>query len=112
MNRLLFDNPVLIKHIRIRLRRPQAIYLGIVVLCLCLCVMWAGLEFDGLDNGFVFTLLVWCMGGCCSWSEPARSQLPSVRPMKQGFWIFTALLLFHLTRRRWDSSWAVLSANT
>jgi len=62
MNRLLFDNPVLIKHIRIRLRRPQAIYLGIVVLSLCLCSMWAGWKFNGLGNGAVFTLLVWCIG--------------------------------------------------
>ena len=63
MNRLLADNPVLIKHIRIRLRRPQAIYLGIVVLSLCLCVMWAGWKLNGLDNGTVFSILVWSMGG-------------------------------------------------
>ena len=42
MNQLIFDNPILIKHIRTRLSPPQSIYTGIVALVLCLCIMWAG----------------------------------------------------------------------
>lgn len=62
MNKLIFDNPILIKHIRARLRRPQAVYLGIVVLCLCLCIMWAGWYGQGLDNGAIFTLMIFGVG--------------------------------------------------
>jgi hypothetical protein len=62
MNKLLFDNPILIKHIRSRMRRPQALYLGIVVFTICLCIMWAGWYGEGLDNGTIFSLLIFGIG--------------------------------------------------
>ncbi|MDA0589545.1 MAG: hypothetical protein O2820_12695 [Planctomycetota bacterium] len=62
MDKLLFDNPILIKHIRARLRRPQATYLAIVVLSLCLCIMWAGWYGNGLDNGVIFSLMIFGVG--------------------------------------------------
>ena len=57
MNQLIFDNPILIKHIRTRLRPPQSIYTGIVTLILCLCLMWFGWEAKLLDNGGIFTVM-------------------------------------------------------
>jgi hypothetical protein len=62
MNKLLFDNPILIKHIRTRMRRPQAFYLGIVAVTICLSIMWAGWYGGGLDNGVIFSLMIFGIG--------------------------------------------------
>lgn len=62
MNQLIFDNPILIKHIRTRLRPPQSIYTGIVALVLCLCIMWAGWQGQALDNGVIFTVMIFGVG--------------------------------------------------
>lgn len=62
MNQLIFDNPVLIKHIRSRLRRPQSVYLVIVALVLCVCIMWAGWQGRGLQNGVIFSIMIFGVG--------------------------------------------------
>ncbi len=50
------DNPILVKHIRSRLR-PQALASGVaVVLILCLCIAWAGLRSALFQNGTAFGL--------------------------------------------------------
>src|SRR5262249_12194288 len=39
---ILFDNPILIKHVRSRLRRGQVVATGLVVLVLAACIAWTG----------------------------------------------------------------------
>ena len=41
---VLLDNPLLIKHVRSRLRRPQVLPWVVVLVVLCLCICWAGFE--------------------------------------------------------------------
>ena len=62
MDQFLFDNPVLIKHVRSRLRSPQGMYLVLVVGIVCCCIMWAG--FGGLkfDEGIPFLLFFMLQG--------------------------------------------------
>ena len=62
MNQLIFDNPILIKHLRTRLRPPQSLYIGIVALVICLCIMWAGWQGQALDNGGIFTVMIFGVG--------------------------------------------------
>jgi hypothetical protein len=46
-----FDNPILIKHVRSRLR-PQAFFSSLaVVVILCLCILWAGYQLDMFASG-------------------------------------------------------------
>lgn len=50
------DNPILVKHIRSRLR-PQPLASGVaVVLILCLCIAWAGVQSDLFQKGTAFGL--------------------------------------------------------
>ncbi len=57
--RLFFDNPVLIKHVRSRLRRGPVVTLAVAVLALCAFLTWATFALGGADNGTGFwTLLV------------------------------------------------------
>ena len=50
----LFDNPILIKHLRSRLRRTQATSLALVVLVVCVCLLWAGFQGLGMKDGGLF----------------------------------------------------------
>lgn len=56
MNRLALwlDNPILIKHVRSRLRRMQALPAVAVVMILCLCIVLIGYQYDGLAGGGAF----------------------------------------------------------
>ena len=53
---LLNDNPILIKHVRARLRRPQGTYLVIAVFLIAACLMWAGQVGRILDKGPIFVI--------------------------------------------------------
>ncbi len=56
MNRLALwlDNPILIKHVRSRLRRMQALPAVAVVMILCLCIVMIGYQYDRLAGGGSF----------------------------------------------------------
>lgn len=57
MNReMLTDNPILMKHVRSRLRRPQGTYLVIAVFLIAVCLLWAGHAANVLDQGPIFVL--------------------------------------------------------
>lgn len=60
LKQLILDNPLLIRHVRARLRRPQAGYLTFVVLLLACCLLWAGYEADGLDGSGIFAIFFGC----------------------------------------------------
>lgn len=62
MNEMLFDNPLLIKHIRSRLRRPQITYLLIVVCIICTFILWLGFAGIGFETGIPFALLFGLQG--------------------------------------------------
>ncbi len=53
VSELFLDNPVLIKHLRSRLRRAQALPAGAIVLVLCLLIAWYGAITLGFSNGGV-----------------------------------------------------------
>lgn len=52
----LFDNPILTKHARSRLRRAQATSIGLVVVVICSCLLWSGFQAGGqfLQQGGLF----------------------------------------------------------
>lgn len=56
MSTLLFDNPILVKHCRARLRRPQSGYLIFVTLVLSGCVLSMGHFADAIKPGAWFVL--------------------------------------------------------
>lgn len=56
MNSLLFDNPIIVKHCRAKLRSPQSGYLVFVTLVLCGCLLWAGHSADAIKDGYWFVL--------------------------------------------------------
>ena len=60
MNRLTgwIDNPIFVKHLRSRLRRPQFLPAASVVLVLCLIIMWGGYVLNGFANGAAFGALL------------------------------------------------------
>lgn len=55
---LVFDNPMLTKHLRSRLRPTQVAPWLVVVVILCLFIIWAGQAFNWLNNGFALSLLL------------------------------------------------------
>jgi hypothetical protein len=57
MDKLLFDNPILIKHIRSRTRKSQLMPTLLIVFILSCCIMWGGYEGQGLKNGVTFGIL-------------------------------------------------------
>ena len=75
MNDLLFDNPILVKHLRSRLRRPQITYLLLVVLVVCGFVMWAGFAGMGFELGVPFVLFFLVQG--CALHLVGTSQVAS-----------------------------------
>ena len=48
------DNPILIKHLRSRLRRQPLFSAIVVTLVLCVCIAWAGYELDSFTTGGAF----------------------------------------------------------
>jgi hypothetical protein len=64
MNRLRawLDNPILVKHLRSRLRVSPLAASAVVVVVLCLCVMWAGLFLSWFAGGTAFGILLGLQG--------------------------------------------------
>ncbi len=56
---ILLDNPVLVKHVRSRLRPAQAVSSLAVVLCICLLIVYTGLTYGYLEAGPSF---MWLFG--------------------------------------------------
>jgi hypothetical protein len=48
------DNPILVKHLRSRLRKQPLITSIVVVQALCLCIVWAGYQFGSFGSGRPF----------------------------------------------------------
>lgn len=55
---IILDNPILVKHIRTRLRRQQVLMWLSTVLILCLGIVWAGQAWNLISNGAAFTFLL------------------------------------------------------
>lgn len=53
---LLTDNPILMRHVRSRLRAPQGTYLIIAVFLLAACLLWAGHSMGALNGWSIFLL--------------------------------------------------------
>ncbi|QEH33529.1 ABC-2 family transporter protein [Aquisphaera giovannonii] len=53
-----FDNPLFMKHVRSRLRRPAIVSGSIVTLAICLCIAWAGYEFNQFVSGGTYGALL------------------------------------------------------
>ncbi|MDA0281979.1 MAG: hypothetical protein O3B13_06165 [Planctomycetota bacterium] len=75
LNQMLFDNPLLVRHVRSRLRSPQPGYLTVVVVLLASCLMWAGYAADGLDQPVIFCLFFGCQ--CLTLHLAGTSQVAS-----------------------------------
>jgi hypothetical protein len=56
------DNPILIKHVRSRLRRQPLVSALVVVQVLCLCILWAGYQLNIFISGGAFQFLVILQG--------------------------------------------------
>jgi hypothetical protein len=52
------DNPILVRHVRSRLRIQPVASSMVVALVLCLCILWGGYELHSLDNGRAYDWLV------------------------------------------------------
>lgn len=52
------DNPILVKHVRSRLRCQPVVSSLVVIQTLCLCVLWAGFQLNIFITGGAFELLV------------------------------------------------------
>ena len=55
---MLLDNPMLVKHLRSRLRRGQVLPWVSVIVVLCLCVVWAGQAFGIYANGTALAMVL------------------------------------------------------
>jgi hypothetical protein len=58
MNELLFDNPILVKHLRSRLRQPQLTYLLSIIFIICSFILWSGYAGDTFEMGIPFVMLI------------------------------------------------------
>src|ERR1700722_233867 len=52
------DNPILVKHIRSRLRKQPLAAAMVVVFVFCICIAWAGIQLQSLASGGTFGLLL------------------------------------------------------
>jgi hypothetical protein len=52
------DNPLFVKHLRSRLRRPQVMPSAVVVLVICLCISYGAYELGWFSNGVAFGMLL------------------------------------------------------
>lgn len=75
INQLLFDNPILVKHLRSRLRQPQITYLLFVVFVICAFILWSGFAGVGFELGIPFVLLFLLQG--CALHLVGTSQVAS-----------------------------------
>jgi hypothetical protein len=55
---ILLDNPILVKHLRTRLRRQPLLLWLSTVMILCLGIVWAGQAWNVINNGAAFTFLL------------------------------------------------------
>ncbi len=55
---ILLDNPILMKHVRTRLRRQPLVLWLSSVLILCMGIVWAGQAWNVINNGAAFTFLL------------------------------------------------------
>lgn len=55
---ILLDNPILVKHMRTRLRRQPLVMWLCVVLLVCFGIVWAGQAWNVITNGAAFTFLL------------------------------------------------------
>ena len=53
---LLTDNPILMKHVRARLRAPLGMYLVVATSLLAMCLLWAGHAMGALNGPVIFIL--------------------------------------------------------
>jgi hypothetical protein len=51
------DNPILVKHVRSRLRPQPLVSSIVIVLVLCVCIAWGGFVLDGFTTGGTFGAL-------------------------------------------------------
>src|SRR5262245_28887507 len=52
------DNPILVKHVRSRLRIQPLVTSIVVVQVLCLCILWSGIQYGSFQSGGAFGLLI------------------------------------------------------
>jgi hypothetical protein len=52
------DNPILVKHMRSRLRKQPLAAAMVVVFVFCICIAWAGIQLQSLASGGTFGLLL------------------------------------------------------
>jgi hypothetical protein len=57
-----FDNPILVKHARSRMRRQPFVASLVVVQALCLCIVWAGYQLNIFISGGAFEFLALLQG--------------------------------------------------
>jgi hypothetical protein len=55
---MVLDNPMLVKHVRSRLRWAQVVPWAVVVLVLCLLIVWFGQASGGLGNGMALSTIL------------------------------------------------------
>ncbi|MHC5541678.1 ABC transporter permease [Singulisphaera rosea] len=55
---IVYDNPILIKHVRSRLRPGQALPWGVVVLVLAACITWMGINVPWVGNTSAVAMLL------------------------------------------------------
>jgi hypothetical protein len=53
-----FDNPILVKHMRSRLRKQPLLTSIVVIQVLCLCIAWGGFQLDTFQSGGAFSFLL------------------------------------------------------
>lgn len=58
LENFIFDNPLFIKHVRSRLRKGQAVPVGVVVVVLCLLLIWLGYLHNGFADGSIFSMTI------------------------------------------------------
>ena len=51
------NNPILVKHVRSRLRKEPLIVSIVIVIVLCVCIIWASYQITGLPKGAMIGLL-------------------------------------------------------
>jgi hypothetical protein len=59
---LLLDNPVLVKHLRSRLRRQQLVPAVVAVVVMCALIVWGAVASDSVRNGGAFWWLLFIQG--------------------------------------------------
>ena len=63
VQQLLTDNPILVKHVRSRLRRTLLLPAIAATVLLCAMILWIAVASDSIRNGIAFGFLVVLQGG-------------------------------------------------